>query len=718
MQSDPLRNTATPIRGLPRLSKQLLTVTLPTALLVFSSTSNAIFDPQEGPFPREGECNIEDPLFADVRHLLGKDQNIGPGTLKGLEVPEPPNLNEFVRDRTAAIALGKTLFWSMDIGSDGIQACGSCHFRAGADPRSKNQISPSGEGNPDLSFDLAPNQQLTAADFPLHLIADPNDRTSAVLRSTNDVVSSQGVFLKDFVAVQPGALTDIDTVVPDPAFQVNGLNTRRVEPRNTPTMINAVFNQRQFWDGRADPIFNGVNEFGVRDPNAVVFKANGLLALEPTKLRIVNASLASQAVGPPRSNNEMGSNNRPFADIARRVLPARALRQQEVHPQDSVLARMRASFGTGLNRTYAQMVQDAFRQEWWQSGSIIVVDANGNPTVRPHPNRTLRANEYTLMEFNFSLMFGLAVQLYETTLVSDDAEIDRHFDSIAAGGPGLLDEQELLGLELFEEAGCADCHSGPEFTSVGVRSEVTGFINPELPPEEQLQPPEQIERMVIGSCEIAAYDQGFYNLGVQPFEADLGIGGLDPFGNPLSIARLVTSDPTAIPSQELFEVHYAQIADVTDVPPIAVGERTSAMGAFKMPGLRNVELTAPYFHNGGKLTLREVVEFYNRGGDFHDAIGSNGVPQDTFMDLEIGRLELTEEEIDAIVAFLKTLTDPRVVAQSAPFDHPQLFVPNGHSGDENNVQPGDTPGTARTDFINVPAVGRQGGPLEKGFLEP
>jgi cytochrome c peroxidase len=39
-------------------------------------------------------------------------------------------------------------------------------------------------------------------------------------------------------------------------------------------------------------------------------------------------------------------------------------------------------------------------------------------------------------------------------------------------------------------------------------------------------------------------------------------------------------------------------------------------GAHKTPGLRNVELTAPFFQNGGTLSLAEVVDFYNRGGDF------------------------------------------------------------------------------------------------------
>ena len=64
-----------------------------------------------------------------------------PGDLREIPVPGP-NLSEFVRDPATALALGKALFWDMQVGSDGIQACASCHFRAGADPQSKNQVSP------------------------------------------------------------------------------------------------------------------------------------------------------------------------------------------------------------------------------------------------------------------------------------------------------------------------------------------------------------------------------------------------------------------------------------------------------------------------------------------------------------------------------------------------------------------------------------------------
>ena len=61
----------------------------------------------------------------------------------------------YVRNRDVAIVLGKALFWDMQVGSDGVQACASCHFRAGADPRSINQVNPGGADNPDPTIDLA-----------------------------------------------------------------------------------------------------------------------------------------------------------------------------------------------------------------------------------------------------------------------------------------------------------------------------------------------------------------------------------------------------------------------------------------------------------------------------------------------------------------------------------------------------------------------------------
>ena len=52
-------------------------------------------------------------------------------SLKDVPVPEPSNLSDFVKDKQAAITLGKALFWDMQVGSDSVQACATCHSKAG-----------------------------------------------------------------------------------------------------------------------------------------------------------------------------------------------------------------------------------------------------------------------------------------------------------------------------------------------------------------------------------------------------------------------------------------------------------------------------------------------------------------------------------------------------------------------------------------------------------
>ena len=67
---------------------------------------------------------------------------------------------------------------------------------------------------------------------------------------------------------------------------------------------------------------------------------------------------------------------------------------------------------------------------------------------------------------------------------------------------------------------------------------------------------------------------------------------------------------------------------------------------FKTPGLREVEHTAPYMHDGSLKTLKEVVEFYNKGG----------APDDPTLDEKIKPLNLTDEEVGFLVEFLKALS--------------------------------------------------------------
>ncbi len=143
---------------------------------------------------------------------------------------------------------------------------------------------PAGQVNVVTDADRQPrgaNYTLTMADFPFHRLSNPLDRNSDVLFDSPDVVSSQGVFATEFISSTLRKPLDSCTPVEDPNFMVASIQTRRVEPRNTPTAIGAAFNFRNFWDGRANNRFNGANPFGRRDATAGVWKAdkNGKLTL-------------------------------------------------------------------------------------------------------------------------------------------------------------------------------------------------------------------------------------------------------------------------------------------------------------------------------------------------------------------------------------------------------------------------------------------------------
>jgi cytochrome c peroxidase len=600
-------------------------------------------------------------------------------SIKELRVPEPSNLGEFVRDRQAAIVLGKALFWDMQVGSDGIVACATCHFNAGADSRSRNQHSPgmrrvNGEYLPwpDTTFDRGPNWQLTRADFPLRLMANPDNRGSAVLRDSNDVIGSQGVFFSEFrdIELQQAEEKTMSAADPD-GFRTGNLNVRRVEPRNTPTVINAVLNSRNFWDGRAASSFNGVNHLGAADTSARVYRAGAADSLTPVQVLIDNASLASQAVAPPLNATEMSAQGRTFADIfdkfaasnkskGKKLRALRPLAKQLVHPEDSVLGRFSRAPEAGLTiSTYADLIRAAFQPLWWQSELGIEIDKNGTHSVSAkNPNKK---NVYTQMEYNFALFFGLAIQMYEATLVSDDSLFDR---AMANPPTAWLTAEQKHGLALFSDTirvRCINCHAGPALTDAAV------------------------DRIAAGTPfrlrEGQWIDRGFNNIGLRPTAEDVGVGGRNELGQWLALTRR---------------------AGLTNV---------AVDGAFKTPGLRNVELTAPYFHNGSELTLRGVIEFYNRSGNFVPIQAREG----TITGLHEG-MNLNEPEKQALVAFLLSLTDERVRFQRAPFDHPQLFVPDGHVVSGAKLLEGDK-GQAKDSFMEIPAVGSSGGsPLPK-FLE-
>lgn len=758
--------------------------------------------------------------------------------------------------RNDLIAFGKALFWDMRVGSDGTQACATCHFHAGADNRKVNQLSPGLNRVSSTNFQInaainpsaltaaadkslnAPgaNGTLSAVNFPLAVPTAPggNDgATGAAALSNarpfgnNDVVSSQGVALR---GQQPGAFdrstafatgrrvdTATGTAPSDAPFVHGSVNIRRVEPRNTPTSIGAGFNFRNFWDGRANQFFNGVNPFGMLDPAARIHQWNGSSAV-PVQVMVPFSSLASQAVGPPGSDFEMSLSGRGLADVGRKLLtalPDRPLDGQKVLATDSALGTYACTGApksgcetatpgvyrnTGLSKSYRAFIQDIFQSKYW-SGTL--------------PDGTT-----PLIESNFALFFGLAVQAYEATLVPDETPIDPILafmtpllqqavpltsdqalaaarNACATGGISRLTVNAPTCQQLVDEltlflnpivagaapggqtgSGCAVCHVGAEFTGATV-STLTGFGRPVpaavAPPvvPEAIAP---IERMVFADGNLKVYDSGFYNIGVRPTADDLSIFGRTPGDVPFSIGMLMQeialNNPSVAPVQALlasgsllqpsaatgypnFTVDLTPRPVTTFVPacaprgagrsvglvagngcqPVGAKEPIGIRGSFKTSTLRNVKYMGPHFHNGGRATLRDVIQaHYNAGGIFNLAfnpqncrVNRQGVSTQAGclagqVDFDPGIVQLNlstsgpigvtassggriGDQFSALAHLIEFgLTDPRVARQKAPFDHPQLCVPVGHNADGSSA------------LAEVPAVGAAGGDELQTFL--
>jgi cytochrome c peroxidase len=578
-----------------------------------------------------------------------------PGPLETLSLPEI-DLSEYVADETAAVALGKALFWDQQISSDGFVACATCHYHFGVDVRTRNTVAPGGHASAqspdftDRSF-YGPNEQLTADMFPFHAKVDPlkktidfpngdnlegenvdpNDHEDNVLRHNDDVVGSQGIRRKLFKS-----LVDLGTqYAPQESgkregsrrasaftklFRKRGTDYRAVTGRNAPTTYGAAFHERLYWDGRAENEFNGVNNLGDTDPTAMVWKSADGVSAEQISISIKNAALASQAAAPPTDDIETSFIGRTFAKLGQKTLTLTPLATQVVAADDSVLGN---NYLAG--KTYADLVRDAFKPEWYQVASV----GDG---------------AHTQMEANFSLFWGLSIMLYERTLIPGETK----YDAFARSGfrRGFTD-QEKEGLSIFlNEGKCINCHEGPFFAGVTGAEEAV----------EAMQ-------MQFGNI-VKVYDSGFYNIGVTPTAEDVGLGGVGFDGKPLSETLRSGTAPNL----------------------------AAVNGSFKSNTLRNIEYTGPYMHNGSMKSLREVVEFYARGGNFKNEADRSP---------DVNGIKLLREDpskIDSLVAFMHTLTDENASINAAPFDHPSLRIENGVDSSGN------------PQFVEVEATGQSGLP--------
>ncbi len=444
------------------------------------------------------------------------------------------------------------------------------------------------------------------------------------LTTTNDRVSSQGAFDALFTKIPGKSGKEHCGDLKGHIFHSqSGYPVRQVEPRNTPSIINAVFFHRNFWDGRANNLFTGVGVFGMRDilfgdPNQrlIILDANGTPQLG--YLQLENASLASQAVGPLLSVLEMSCEDRTFSNIGRKLLTMghRPLQSQRIDPHDSILGPYALPNGKGLRpqHNYKALIQKAFDEKYWPattkyriSGGTLTQDSNG----------------YTQMEVNSPMFWGIAVRLYASTLVSDQSEFDHIGVTDAAScltsGPDALFQR---GCQIFfSGAGagpvgngiggnCSTCHGG---TIAGTSPAVqAALISATFQAGQAFSPMTQVGKGLGG---VQRRDGGFISVGLRPVFTDQMNGETDPYGNPLSFVQQYQDSPKGYPRRRSF---LQRVIDNNGpfgfgVMPGQPAPTLGTDGAGKTPILRNVALTPPYFSSGGFANLRQVAKFYNRG---------------------------------------------------------------------------------------------------------
>lgn len=116
------------------------------------------------------------------------------------------------------------------------------------------------------------------------------------------------------------------------------------------------------------------------------------------------------------------------------------------------------------------------------------------------------------------------------------------------------------------------------------------------------------------------------------------------------------------------QFHYIGVRPgIEDTGRFAVTGNSANLGEFRTPSLRNVGIRGPYMHNGRFATLEDVIDFYNRGGDFPN--------QPNFPGNLVRPLSLSAQQKADLAAFLRRpLIDPRVAAETQPFDRPGLYT--------------------------------------------
>jgi cytochrome c peroxidase len=195
-----------------------------------------------------------------------------------------------------------------------------------------------------------------------------------------------------------------------------------------------------------------------------------------------------------------------------------------------------------------------------------------------------------------------AIAAYERTQIAYDAP----FDHFIAGEPKAIGADALRGWQLFNTRGrCNKCHARDER-----EPDLTNFT-----------------------------DNDFHNIGVGIVRH--------------KVVALAQRAEEMLESADKGAVDRAAIqSDMSALGRFLITKKPADIASFKTPNLRNVLITAPYFHDGSQQTLWDVVDHYNKGASL----------QDPWLDEDIQPLALSERDIDDLVAFMASLTSPEYAA--------------------------------------------------------
>ncbi|MGD8237138.1 MAG: cytochrome c peroxidase [Armatimonadota bacterium] len=203
-----------------------------------------------------------------------------------------------------------------------------------------------------------------------------------------------------------------------------------------------------------------------------------------------------------------------------------------------------------------------------------------------------------------------AIAAFERTKVSGDSAFDRYYFGREEDA---LTEAQKRGFDLFVNKGrCVSCHT-------------------------------------IEQTQATFTDNRFHNIGV-------GINSVQE-DVPELASEFIRAEATAD------EVDVKVLTDkrTSELGRLVVTRDFDGIGAFKTSTLRNVAVTAPFMHDGSIATLRDVVVHYNNGG-----VTNEGDPVNDFLSGGIRPLNLTDEEIDDLVAFMEALTSPEFLRLLKP----------------------------------------------------